>query len=369
MLIKTVLQNHNIASNQIFMTKRRHFLQSSIALGATTLLPLTAIGNTNKLDDNLPKIKPKKLKKGATIGVIAPGYAVKKEVLETGLAALKNMGFIPVHTQRIIGNHGYFSNTDKERAADIMEMFKNPEIDGILCARGGYGCTRILHLLDYDVIQRNPKVLIGFSDVTALLNAIYIKTGLVGFHGPVGSTLDDTYSQEYLKKVVMQKQQNTALKNVTLTSKEMLADTTYERYTITAGKATGELIGGSLTLVTALIGTPYEIDFTNKLVFLEDVEERPYRIDRMLTQLLETSSFAKAKGVFFGVCNGCDTPKSNDNFTLKEVLLDRISPMGIPAAYGFSFGHVPNNFTLPTGIMAQLDADQISVLLLENAVS
>ncbi|TKD62380.1 LD-carboxypeptidase [Flavobacterium sp. ASW18X] len=350
------------------MTKRRLFIQSSLALGATTFFSQFALGEIHHLDNNLSKIKPKKLKKGATIGVIAPGYAVKKEVLETSLDALKKMGFMPVHTQRIIGNYGYFSNTDEERAADIMEMFKNPEIDGILCARGGYGCTRILHLLDYDAIQNNPKVLIGFSDVTALLNAIYKKTGLVGFHGPVGSTLDDAYSQEYLKKVVMHNQQHTTLKNVVLTKVEMLSDTTYERYTITAGTATGELIGGSLTLVTALIGTPYELDFTDKLVFLEDIEERPYRIDRMLTQLLSTSTFNKAKGIFFGVCIGCDTLKDNRNFTLKEVILDRISPMGIPAAYGFSFGHVPNNFTLPTGIMAQLDADQLSLHLLENAV-
>jgi len=349
------------------MSKRRTFLKSATVLGATTLLPNTSWGN-DSISFTLPKIKPRKLKKGDTIGLVAPGYAIKPEVLEKALATLKEMGFKPFHTNRLVGNHGYFSNTDEERAKDVNEMFANPDIDGILCARGGYGCTRILDQLDYTTIKNNPKVLIGFSDITALIQAIYKETGLVCFHGPVGSTIDDAYSQKYFKKVLMKGKEVQKIKNAKLTDPKFLENPEYDRYTITLGSCEGELAGGSLTLVNALIGTPHEIDFTDKLVFLEDVEEAPYRIDRMLTQLIEGPTFKKAKGIVFGVCKGCDREKKEDNFTLKEVIMDRIAPLGIPAAYGMSFGHVPNNFTLPVGILASFNATEMTLELLEAAV-
>ena len=350
------------------MSKRRTFIKSATVLGAATLLPNTGWGS-ELTTSTLSRIKPKKLKKGDTIGLVAPGYAIKPEVLEKALATLKEMGFKTYHTERLIGNYGYFSNTDEERAKDVNEMFANPKIDGILCARGGYGCTRILDQLDYESIKKNPKVLIGFSDITALIQATYKETGLVCFHGPVGSTIDDAYSQKYFKKVLMKGKDSQKIKNAKLTDPKFLENPEYDRYTITPGTCEGELAGGSLTLVNALIGTPHEIDFTDKLVFLEDVEEAPYRIDRMLTQLIEGATFKKAKGVVFGVCKGCDREKKEDNFTLKEVILDRIASLGMPAAYGMSFGHVPNNFTLPVGVQAAFNADEMSLELLEAAVS
>lgn len=350
------------------MSKRRTFLKSASAVGATLLLP--KIGMGNEIQPTLPlKIKPKKLRKGDTIGLVAPGYAIKPEVLQRALDTLQKMGFKTYHTTRILGNYGYFSNTDEERVKDLHEMFANPEIDGILCARGGYGCTRILNHLDYDIIRNNPKALIGFSDITALIQGIYKETGLICFHGPVGSTIDDSYSQKYFRKVLMKGKDSQVIENVRLKDPELLDNSEYERYTITPGTCEGELAGGSLTLVNALIGTPHEIDFTDKLVFLEDVEEAPYRIDRMLTQLIEGPTFSKAKGIVFGVCKGCDREKKTDNFTLKEVIMDRIAPLGLPAAYGMSFGHVPNNFTVPVGIQAAFNATEMTMELLESAVS
>lgn len=350
------------------MSKRRSFLKSVTALGATTLLPQSGWANGPQ---STPKtiIKPKKLKKGDTIGLVAPGYAIKPETLQKALDTLEKMGFKTFHTDRILGNFGYFSNTDEERVMDVNQMFANPEVDGILCARGGYGCTRILDRLDYNIIRNNPKALIGFSDITALIQAIYKETGLVCFHGPVGSTIDDKYSQKYFKKVLMKGKDFLTIKNVKLKDPKFLGNSEYERYIINPGSCQGELSGGSLTLVNALIGTPHEIDFTDKLVFLEDVEEAPYRVDRMLTQLIEGPTFSKAKGIIFGVCKGCDREKKDDNFTLKEVIMDRIAPLGIPAAYGMSFGHVPNNFTLPVGIRASFNTDEMSLELLEAAVS
>lgn len=348
------------------MTKRRKFIASSLSLAATAILPKLTFARTIGASSS-DRILPKRLKKGDTIGLIAPGYAIKPKVLDEAKITLQAMGFKPYHTNRIIGNHGYFSNTDAERAADLNEMFTNPKINGILCARGGYGCTRIMDLIDYEAIKKHPKALIGFSDVTALLNGIYKETGLIGFHGPVGSTLNDPYSMEQLRKVIMKPSDTFTIKNKQL-DLSLKMDPEYERYTITQGMATGKLVGGSLTLVNALIGTPHEIDFTDAIVCLEDVEEAPYRIDRMLTQLIMGKTFSKAAGIVFGVCAGCNQSTNPDSFSLKEVVLDRIRPLQIPAVYGMSFGHIKSNFTFPIGINAKLDTRKMTLKLLERAV-
>ncbi len=342
-------------------------MAAALGLTVTALAPQAVSAQTIQIQ-RPELILPKRLKKGDTIGLIAPGYSVKPNVLDDAKKALRAMGFKPYHTDRIIGNYGYFSNTDSERTKDLNQMFSNPEIDGILCARGGYGCTRILSLIDYENIKRNPKVLIGFSDVTALLNGIQKETGLIGFHGPVGSTLNDPYSMKKLQKVVMRPKDNFTIKNVELQNIALKTDPEYERYTITEGIATGKLVGGSLTLVNALIGTPHEINFTDALVCLEDVEEAPYRIDRMLTQLIEGRTFIKAAGIIFGVCAGCNATTNSDSFSLKKVIMDRIQPLNIPAVYGMSFGHVENNFTFPIGINAKLDTQEMTLELLERAV-
>lgn len=349
------------------MKTRRHFFQHLFGISAVSFFPLSALANTFEQPHNFGIIKPKRLKIGNTIGLIAPASAIKPEILERAKETLRNLGFKPFHTDRILGNHGYFSNTDEERAADVNEMFANPNIDGILCARGGYGCTRIMHLINFKIIKENPKVLLGFSDITTLANGIYKETGLITFHGPVGSTLNDEYSIEQLKKILVNPQEKLLIENVLL-SDTLAKDSEFERYTIHSGKATGKLVGGSLTLITAMMGTAYEIDFTDAIVFLEDVEEAPYRMDRMLTQLLEGSTFNKAAAVMFGVSKGCDKPSKPDNFTLKEVILDRLKPMNIPTAYGMSFGHVDQNFTIPIGITATFDADAMTLELLETAV-
>ncbi|MBS9463766.1 LD-carboxypeptidase [Flagellimonas sp. 389] len=349
------------------MIKRRRFLNLTALLSATAVLPNVAFSEKNN-EHQSSRLLAKRLKKGDTIGLIAPGYAVKANILEEIKETLKKMGFVPFHTDRIHGNHGYFSDTDKERAADLNDMFANTKVDAILCARGGYGCTRIMQMIDYENIKLNPKILIGFSDITALLNGIQKETGLITFHGPVGSTLNDDYSQQEFSSSLVHPKYPQVITNVTLEDEEMINDVEYERYTITSGQSTGKLVGGSLTLVNALIGTPHEIDFTDTIVCLEDVEEAPYRIDRMLTQLIEGPSFKNAKGIVFGVCAGCNSSSNSKSFTLKEVIMDRIAPLNIPAAYGMSFGHVPNNFTFPIGLNAHWDADKMTLKILEKAV-
>ncbi len=349
------------------MFKRRQFINSALGFTAVGLLPELLYAQESSVGQ-LPSVFPKRLKKGDTIGLIAPGYSVKRETLEDAKNTLIGMGFVPSHTERILGKHGYFSAPDKERAEDLNEMFTNPEINGILCARGGYGCTRIMDMIDYGNISKNPKVFTGFSDVTALLNGIHQQTGLITFHGPVGSTLNDPYTIAQLQQVVMHPKHDLIIENAVLIDERLKKNVEFDRYVITPGMANGKLVGGSLTLVNALIGTPWEIDFTDSIVCLEDIEEQPYRIDRMLTQLLEGKTFKKAAGVAFGVCIGCNASPNPDSFSLKEVIMDRIKPLGIPAVYGMSFGHIDNNFTFPIGLDATLNTWKMTIQLRGKAV-
>ncbi len=347
------------------MQARRTFLGHVLGVSGLGLLPFLGHAVMSPGPSKKPKLLPKPLLPGFTVGLIAPGYAFPERIIAEVETVLEEMGYKPYHTDRLLQPHGYFSNTDAERAADVNHMFCNAQVDAILCIRGGYGCTRILSGLDYDAIKANPKPLIGFSDVTALLNGIYKMTGLISFHGPVGSTLNDAYSQRSFQHMISLPEVLPKIYNADLETKYEL-DPVYERYTITAGQATGELCGGSLTLINALIGTPHEIDFTGKLVCIEDIDEAPYRIDRMLTQLVEGPTFKKAAGIIFGVCAGCNDSTNPKSFSLKEVVLDRIGPLGIPAAYGMSFGHVKQNFTFPIGAEAFFDAEAMSIAITET---
>ena len=341
---------------------RRHFFNGLLGITSTTFLSSFIFPKSTLPTKLNETILPMAISKGATIGLIAPGYSFTDSTLKQTKEVLKKMGYKTYHTKRISEPYGYFSNTDEQRAADINELFNDENVDAILCLRGGYGCTRIMHLLDYDVIRRNPKALIGFSDVTALLNGIHKRTGLICFHGPVGKTINDLYSKEAFKNILENKKSFHVITNPALTVEQM-NNTEYNRYIINPGTASGKLVGGSLTLINALIGTPYEIDFTNKLVCIEDVEEAPYRIDRMLTQLIQGNSFMKASGIIFGVCSGCDRPSKPGSFSLKEVLMDRIKPLGIPAMYGMSFGHIDQNFTFPIGINAVMNTGTMTIEL------
>lgn len=316
-------------------------------------------------------IKPFRLNKGDTIGLIAPGWLITEEQLQQSIDQVSQLGFVPFYTERILGKSGYFSGTDEQRATDLNEMFSNPQIKGIICANGGYGCTRILDLINYQMIKDNPKVIMGYSDVTALLNAINQKTGLVTFHGPISRTIKYDYSSSQFEKVVKNPQKKLIIESYPEYPEKSGESAAYNRYTITSGKAKGKLIGGNLTLITSMIGTEYQLNFADKIVFIEDIGEEPYRIDRMLTQLIESGELQKASGIVFGILRGCDkseNSKAPNSFTLQEVIEDRIKPLNIPAVYGLSFGHLNNNFTIPIGVKAELDADKMTIELLEKAV-
>lgn len=343
--------------------KRRNFIKS-----VSTAAALTAIPQIYPAISPQIKIKPPRLKPGDTLGLIAPGSYISVDELKESKENLEKLGFKVFYDIRILSRNGYLAGADKSRAEELNLMFANKNVNGIVCARGGYGCVRILPMLDYELIRKNPKILVGYSDVTALLNGIYTETGLVTFHGPVGISTFNEYSVDCFNEVLVNAFDNLILYNPKIEDEK----DKHEIQTIVSGKAAGELIGGNLSVLNSLIGTKFDFNGDGKIIFLEEIGEEPYRIDRMLTQLIQAGKFDKAAGIALGVFKDCE-PKENEpsfssSFSLMEVLFDRLSNLKIPVIYGMSFGHIKNKFTLPVGIKAELDTINQTITLLEKAV-
>ncbi|MGE5499272.1 MAG: S66 peptidase family protein [Syntrophothermus sp.] len=351
---------------------RRKFISSVAALSALSLIPrqMNAAAKTallNPPQEDLQVIKPPRLKKGDTVALVAPGGYLRKGELKDSVDNLEKLGFKVVYTEKINKRYGYLAGHDEERAADLMEMFTRKDVDAIMCARGGYGSTRILHMLDYNLIKSNPKILIGYSDITALLNAIFEKTGLIGFHGPVGISTFNDFSLYYFNNILYGLQDDLTL----WSAKDEKPDLPERKITvIRSGKCKGRLAGGNLSLMAAMVGTPFDINTDGKIIFLEEISEKPYRVDRMLTQMISAGKFSKAAGIALGVFDKCvpDDKDNDESLSVMEVIFDRLYSLGIPVIYGLSFGHITNKFTLPVGINAELDVNNQVVRLLEKAV-
>lgn len=333
---------------------------------ATALVPINIAWKSKGSD--LAKILPKHLVKGDTLGLVSPGGFITEEQLEETIDSVEKLGFKAYYRESVTARDGFFGGTDKVRADDLMHMFTNKNVAGILCTRGGYGSNRILDLVDFELIKQNPKALIGYSDITSLLVAIYQKTGLVGFHGPVGISTFNEYSTKSFEKVLLKPKKRYKYPYERENKSENNTD--FDKYTIIEGKAEGELIGGNLVMLRTLIGTEYEPDFENKIVFIEEISEKPYKIDRMLTHLLMATNLAKAKGIVLGIFHKCDIdPEDTEgSFSLKEVLTERLVGLNIPCFYGMPFGHVSNKITLPVGVTAKMNAEKQNLVLIEAAV-
>jgi muramoyltetrapeptide carboxypeptidase len=347
--------------------KRRNFIKTISAVSvAASISPYTVANGYKVQKQNL--IKPKRLHKGDTIALVTPGSYITEEEKEKSINNISSLSFNVTYSDRLMEKKGYFSATDKGRAADLNEMFEREDVNGIMCARGGYGCARILPFLDYNLIRNNPKPFIGFSDVTAIHFALYKKSKLVTFHGPVSISTFSRFSTKNFEDVLMKPAFELRMSNSN-------SDNNYNPYgitTIAEGTASGELIGGNISIVTSLIGTEYDIDYAGRIIFLEEFLEEPYRVDRMLTQLLQAGKFDNAAGVALGVFKLCEPKKSNpafsDSFSLMEVLKERLGNLGIPVVYGLSFGHVVDKLTLPFGIKAELNTEKQELKLLEKAI-
>ena len=310
-------------------------------------------------------IKPKRLSPGDTVGLILPASGeAESDAIALAREQLEAIGFKVKVGAHAHDRWGYFAGRDRDRAADVNRMFADDSIAGIVCYTGGWGTPRILPYIDYELIARKPKVILGYSDITALLNAITRRTRLVTFHGPVGASNIDPYSLENMKRVVMTPEAAGVLLPPEKKPSE-LVDRTNRILRLAPGKASGRLVGGNLTMISATMGTPWEIDTTGAILFLEDIREEIYRIDRMFTQLALAGKLDRLAGFIFGRCTRCET---EGGFSLEEVLRDRFSSLGIPALSGLPIGHIEQKLTLPIGIMATLDAGAGTLQLDEPAV-
>jgi len=347
--------------------KRRNFIKTISAASVAAAVTKPSFPET-KSSSSKKLIKPPRLRNGDTIALVTPGSYITEQEKEESINNLRGLGFKVIYTDRLMQKNGYFSATDKERAADLNEMFERKDVQGIMCARGGYGCARILPYLDYDLIKNNPKPLIGFSDVTALQYALYNNCNLITFHGPVSISTFSSFSVKNFTSVLLNPSRELELEN----SKTGNNNNPYGITVISEGKAKGKLVGGNLSIVVSMIGTEYDIDFSDKIIFLEEFLEEPYRIDRMLTQMIQAGKFEDAAGIALGVFKMCEpneiNPSFSDSFSLIEVLKDRLGKLGIPVVYGLSFGHIADKFTLPFGVTAELNSDTKQLKLLEPGV-
>ena len=307
--------------------------------------------------------KPKALKIGDTIGLVAPASALRQAgALEKSIKILEQQGFKLVIGESCGKKYGYFSGSDEIRARDINTMFQDSNIDAVFCLRGGYGTPRILDMLDYDMIKKNPKIFIGYSDITAIHIALNQKCDLITFHGPMAASdmLEDfnEFSKEsYLKAITSIKPLGQLNNPLGIDIKSMVS-----------GKARGKIVGGNLSLIAATIGTPYEIDTVGKILFLEDVGEFTYSVDRMLTQLRLSGKLKDCVGIILGDFTNCLPQYEGFDHTLMEVFHDIIVQAKKPTIYNFMAGHCTPKITIPLGADSLLDADSCTLTITESAL-
>ncbi len=332
---------------------RKEFIKIAGAGGLSAVLnsALPAISAAPK------SIIPPALFRGDTIGMISPASSLP-EYLSYGeiVKKIEGLGFKVKVSEHAKNQYGYFAGTDKNRAEDLNAMFADENVNGIIPFRGGWGCNRILEYIDFDIIAQNPKPLIGFSDITTLLLSIYAKTGLITYHGPVGKSHWTDYTTNHFRKTLM-RAKPFSMKN-----------RFDETETITGGKATGKLLGGNLTVLTAMMGSDYLPDWENNILFVEEVGEEIYRVDRMLTQLRLAGVFDKISGFIFGKCVSCEA-EPGPHFTLREIVEQHIAEFNIPAYMGANIGHIDDMITVPVGLEAEIDADAGVIRLLKAPVA
>ncbi len=352
---------------------RRNFLAGVSASALAAIYPpefISLLESQTKNTKPLSIIKPKALKPGDTIGLVMPATAIDTpEWINISKEIAESLGFKVVIGKNVSKMYGYLAGSDKERADDINEMFGRSDVQGVFPIQGGWGSMRILPYLDFELIRKNPKVFIGFSDITTLLLAFYKFSGLVTFHGPnIRSTFNE-YVSDYYFRALTSPNPLGLLKQPPLPAGEKV-EKENRIIILNGGTATGELVGGNLSLLVTTLGTPFEIDLTGKILFLEDVREEPYRIDRMLTHLFLSGTLNNAAGIVVGKMRDCEAKGDGNlgSLTLEEIFRTRLGSLGKPAIYGLSFGHIRDHITLPIGVKATLDADAKTLTIDEGAV-
>jgi muramoyltetrapeptide carboxypeptidase len=348
------------------MLTRRHFLKTVTATTATSgiTLPLKLGRAANR-----PLLKPARLKPGAVVGIASPaGATFVREELDVVQDAVRGLGLVPRLAPHVLDRYGYLAGKDRDRAADINQFFADSRVTAILPIRGGWGSSRILPYLDYELIRKNPKIIIGFSDVTALILGIAARTNLVTFHGPNGFTSWNSTQTEYFRRVLFTAESVQFQNLKDPSDADRLMQVKYRIQTINPGRVRGRLIGGNLSVLCAIVGSLYLPDMSGAILFLEDIGENIYRLDRLMTQLKLAGVFDKLAGFIFGQCADCAPDADYGSLTLEEVVWNHIQPLGIPAWYGAMIGHIDTIMTLPIGLEVEIDAQAGTIRMLEPAV-
>lgn len=314
-------------------------------------------------------VKPPRLREGDVLGLVAPARFVGDRFgLDSIMSTVRAMGLEPKAAPHVLEREGYLAGSDAARAGDLMAMFADPKVRGIMSVAGGWGCARLLPLLDFDRIAASPKLFTGFSDNTALHLAFAARTGVASIHGPNAAASWPPAAWESFHALAFEGA--TPTWQVPQGAGANLAGRGKDLRTFHGGKARGRLLGGNLTVLSALVGTPYLPDFTGAVLFIEDTNESEYRIDRMLTQLSLAGMFDKVAGVVFGQCTGCQNPDGGySNFTIYEVLDRQFSGLRVPAFQGLQIGHIAAQVSVPVGLPVEIDADAGTMRLLEPAVT
>ena len=291
--------------------------------------------------------------------------------IEKCVRNLESLGFHVRTGANIRAQYGGYAGSVEQRLADLHAMFLDRDVGAIWAARGGSGCLALLPRIDYGVIRRSPKILFGYSDITPLLLALNRHAGLVTFHGPVASSMapDRETTVRSMRAVIMEPRARLTLEIAPENLQREASEPQFAPRVFRAGRAEGRLVGGNLSVLCAMIGSPYAAAAKGSLIFLEEVGEAPYRIDRMLTQLRQAGVLTQASGVALGVFQECEATDGEPSLTLAQVLDDNLSGLRVPAAYGFSFGHIAHQVTLPVGVRAALDTEARTITLLEPAVA
>src|ERR1700722_6851664 len=322
---------------------RRGFLALSAALGSSLA------------QAPVPKqLRPRALRPGDTVGLITPSsYVSDPDRLALAERTIRYFGLVPKFGKNVRKRDGYLGGSVDERLDDLHSMFADSSVAAIFAIRGGYGSAQLLDRIDYDLLRKNPKIFLGYSDITALHLAIQKRTGMVTFHGPVALSGFSEYTQRNFRRALFETQPLGAVTNPPESNPLRPAHTLR---TIRPGKARGPLVGGNLTLISTTMGTPFEIETRGRILLLEDVDEQPSSIDRMLTQLRLAGKFDGVAGVVFGECNACRPrdykPGFESTLSLGEVLDGILGKLRVPVLAGLTFGHTDDQLTLPLGAMA-----------------
>lgn len=346
---------------------------AAVAVGLTTaLLAPSAFSAKSKEAVRQPRrklLKPAALKRGDLVALFNPSGFADDALIQRATENLEKLGLRVMQSAHIRASRGNTAGTIGQRLTDVHALFANREVRALWAARGGSGTAQILPYIDYALIARNPKIVVGYSDLTSLLLAIYAKTGLVTFHGPVGSSGFTPFTVAHLEATLIEGRAPYLMTTADEHAKRAAAEANFTQRVLRGGSAEGTLMGGNLSVLASLVGTPYLPDVKQPLLFLEEISEAPYRVERMLTQLAQSGMLDNASAAMLGVFVKGDIAPGEESLTLTQALDDHFASRPIPSAYGLSFGHIASQWVLPIGIRARFDSDTKSLTLLESAVS